>query len=69
MSAIEQPALKVLIEDALGRASDLDADTTDPQTAREQLAEDLAEAIAAFVIGRQTVGPTSDGATATTIVQ
>lgn len=69
MAAIEQLQLKALIQDALEAASDIDASAVDPETAREQLASDLSEAIAAFVIGRTTVGPTSDGATATTVVQ
>ena len=69
MPAIEQPQLKILIQEALETASDIDSSVVNPQDAREQLAIDLSKAVEAFVIGRTTQGTTSNGATATTIIQ
>jgi ABC-type transporter MlaC component len=67
MAVINQTDLAGLIKEALDNVSD--QEEQDPEVARQLLANKLAEAVALFVIGRQTIGPTSDGATATTIIQ
>lgn len=49
---ITQQQLKALIKQALDAESNVQVD---PAEARERMAERLAEAVALFVIGRQTV--------------
>lgn len=49
---ISQQQLKALIKQALDAESNVEVD---PAEARERMAERLAEAVALFVIGRQTV--------------
>jgi hypothetical protein len=67
MAVINQTALAGLIKEALDNVSD--QEQQDPEVARQLLANKLAEVVALFVIGRQTIGTTSDGAIATTIIQ
>ena len=65
--AITQQQLAQKIEDAYDSVSN--NSNTDPEQARKQVAEDIAAAIAEFVIGRQTTGTSSDGATVNTTIQ
>ncbi len=64
---ITEQQLAQKIEDAYDVVSG--DSTIDPEVARKQVAQEIAAAIAQFVIGRQTTGVSSDGATVTTTIQ
>lgn len=50
--AITTEALKILIKTAFDEASDV---TIEPSVAREQIAQKLANAIEAYIVGRATI--------------
>lgn len=64
---ITEQQLAQKIEDAYDAVSGDSG--VNPEQARKQVAQDIAAAVAEFVIGRQTTGTSSDGATVTTIIQ
>jgi len=64
--AITEEQLAIKIEEAYDAVSG--DSNVNPEEARKQVAEDLAAAIAQFVIGRQTTGVSSDGATVNTTI-
>ena len=67
--AINQTQLAALIQTAFDATSDV---VVEPQAARKKLAKDLADAVAQFVVGRETVvtGTSPSGAvTGTGIIQ
>lgn len=59
------------LQDAIEAAYDAESNNSniDPEQARKRIAQKLAAAIAGFVIGRQTTGASTDGASVITTIQ
>ncbi|MBB4117858.1 hypothetical protein GGR32_000130 [Mesonia hippocampi] len=65
------PFTQQQLQDAIEEAYDAESNNPNinPEQARKRIAQKLASAISSFVIGRQTTGVSSDGASVTTTIQ